>query len=899
MKFGNVIGLVLLALFILVPAVFGLLGDYFWFLSIGYESVFLTILGMSVGLGLTAGIVFLVFAWINVRLVRRRMLKKSERKRKNPLDQVLLGVTGVMALGIGVAFAKWQTVLAFLNTTPFNVMDPAFSLDIGFYIFSLPFYTYLVQFFAALFGLSIVVAIIAYLGYSNPIRSPVPEEEGEPFVMGQPQALTFDWNHIFPKALPHVMALLGLLFLVIAVGYGLAPYSLLLSQTGVVFGIGFTAAAVQIPMFSILSVLSVGLAILFLVNAKLRQLNILKVGIGLLIAVWLLGSLIGGVVQSLQVAPDEFNLESPFIQKSIQSTLRAYNLDQVDERLFAASKNLTALDLEANRQTIDNIRLWDFRPLKQTYEQLQLFRTYYDFFDIDIDRYQFNGDYKQVMISAREVNPHNLAPQAQTWVNQHLVYTHGYGVVVNPVERKTEEGLPEFFVKDIPPTSEFIQIDRPEIYYGEDITGYSIVKTSTEELDYPSGEKNFYTSYEGTGGVELSDIFRRLVYALKFSSVELFFSNSIKSDSKILLYKNVHDRVRKIAPFLTYDSDPYVVVSEGRLFWILDGYTTTSRYPYSQPIRFRRQNLNYIRNSVKVVVDAYNGETRFYVIDQKDPLIQTYQKIFPGLFLDFELLSDDLKTHIRYPEDLFNIQAEIYSVFHMKESLVFYNKEDVWVRPQEIFRNNRQDIIPYYVIMKLPDEEREEFILMLPFSPRGKENLVGWMAARSDMPNYGKLLVFTFSKQELAFGPLQIEARIDQDTEISQLFTLWGQAGSDIVRGNLLIIPVGDSLLYVESIFLEASQRGTIPELKRVIAAYGNKLTMQPTLKEALDVLFGSETISTPSSPGQPTSRILGPGETLTQIGELYDRAQQALQAGDFSTYAELIESIGKLLESQ
>jgi uncharacterized membrane protein (UPF0182 family) len=470
---------------------------------------------------------------------------------------------------------------------------------------------------------------------------------------------------------------------------------------------------------------------------------------------------------------------------------------------------------------------------------------------------------------------------------------------MNPVDRVSPEGLPLFYLQDIPTTSQYITLEEPRIYFGEKADDYVITQTSTDEFDYPSGDENIYTDYAGSGGVPLSDTLRRLVYAGKFSSVELLVSGSLTPQSKLLMYRNIWERAPAIAPFLAYDPDPYVVTSDGKLYWIIDAYTTAETYPYSEPIRanYLKRNLNYIRNSVKVVIDAYNGDVSYYVVDPADPVIQTYEKIFPSLFKDFGDMPADLKAHVRYPEGIFRIQAEIYSTYHMNDPRVFYNKEDVWVTPDEIYRGSRQQMQPYYIIMKLPGEDKEEFIMMIPFTPKGKENMIGWMAARSDSPNYGKLLVYQFSKQQLTYGPMQIEARIDQDTDISQLITLWSQSGSSVVRGNTLVIPIEDSILYVEPLYLEATERGTLPQLQRVIVAYGDQLTMQDTLSDAIDVIFGAATAPAPGGPGGPPAEppTGTDAEKLAQIAELYDKAQDALNAGDLGLYQQYVDQIGNL----
>ena len=891
MKIGSVVFFVILVFIMSISAVLNIFGDLFWFSGLGYENVFLRVLFTNINLGFMFGLAFLIFAIINVKLAKRFSLSKKEIKGGKVIDYLLVLLTLVFSFVIAFAFSKWEVVLKYLNSTPFGAADPVFGMDMGFYVFSLPFYTYIFGFFLVTLILTIILAFGTHLLYSNSIVRVETEDEIETsFDMG---SYTVKWDFLKDKAKSHISFLVGILFFIISYGIYLARYGLLFSESGMVFGAGYTDLNVVLPLMNILIAIAAIVGVLFIINAKVNKWKLGFYGVGLFVGIGVIGLLAFGITQALIVNPDEFNMEKPYIERNIQNTLDAYNLDGIEERMFPISYDLTMEDIEKNKETIGNIRLWDWRPLIQTYDQLQLFRTYYQFNDVDIDRYDINNGYKQVMISAREMDISSLPENAQTWVNSHLVYTHGYGVVMNPVDRVSQEGLPEFYVKDIPPTSDYFNIERPEIYYGEGFANYVVVKTTTEELDYPSGEQNIYTSYEGTGGIDISDSFKRLVYAAKFSSIELLVSGSIKTGSRILLYRDISLRVRKIADFLLYDSDPYVVVSDGRLYWIIDAYTTTDMYPYSEPIYHSKYNkvFNYIRNSVKVVIDAYSGDVRFYVIDKEDPVIQTYRNIFPDLFTDFEEMSADLKKHVRYPEDLFRIQAELYSVYHMKNPRVFYNKEDTWVVPNEIYRERRQEMQPYYIITKLSEDEKEEFILMLPFIPKGKENLIAWMAARCDFPNYGKVTVFQFSKQVLTYGPMQIEARIDQDTEISQKITLWSQAGSSVIRGNTLVIPIENSIIYIEPLYLEATEKGTLPQLKRVIVAYGNEISMKETLQEAIEEIFGGV------MPVTPITEEKLPEDILNQIASLYTNAQNALKTGDLAGYAQYVDQIGQILE--
>lgn len=937
MKKANLVIGVILLIIIFASIFFGIFADWLWFSSIGYQSVYAKILLTSVEIGIVAFVVFFLFAFTVMKLSSRAAAGRGKRKaHKHPINDPRSKALHLVAAIIGLAIAasvgsQWQTVLKYMNYSAFGAKDAVFGLDIGFYVFTLPFYSLILNFLLAMFVLSAILAVASYVSHSIGFKMEMIETEEEnqkPDFFGgtfgsagSHKHVKMKWSGSWQRFVPVISVLLFLIFAVIAGQIWLAQYGLLYASGGAVYGAGYTDVNITLPLITILSVVSFVIALLFLANIRIKKARFIRDGIVAFIVIAVLGVIITGAVQALIVRPNEFNLEQPFIERNIQATLAAYGLDDIRETAFPVTYNLTGQDIQDNPGTIGNIRIWDWRPLKQTYSQLQLFRTYYDFKDVDIDRYMVDGELRQVMMSPREMNPSGLQSQAQTWVNQHLVYTHGYGVVMNPVDQVSSEGLPVFFMKDIPVNSDHIDLDQPRLYYSESpgrSSDYVITGTDTDELDYPSGDQNIYAPYEGTGGVQLSDFLRRLTYAVRFRSIELLVSGSITPESRLLMYRNVADRVSTIAPFLQFDDDPYIVVSDGKLYWVIDAYTITDKYPYSQPVWYTSDDddgtLNYIRNSVKVVVDAYNGDVSYYVIDNSDPMISAYMKMFPDLFRPFNDMPGGLKSHIRYPEDMFDVQAAIYSTYHMKDPRVFYNKEDVWVIPDEIYRGSRQKVIPYYIIMSLPEEEgeqtqvspasnqgREEFILMIPFTPKGKQNMIGWMAARSDEPNYGKLVVYQFSKQQLTYGPMQIEARIDQDPDISQLITLWSQSGSDVLRGNTLIIPIEDSILYIEPLYLEATEEGTLPQLQRVIVSYGDRLTMQNSLDEALDVLFGSGTgiPGKPTTPGEPSEPGIGLPETaeekLAAIADLFNKAQAALSGGDLGLYQQYIDEIGEL----
>ncbi|MGB4496841.1 MAG: UPF0182 family protein, partial [Bacillota bacterium] len=590
--------------------------------------------------------------------------------------------------------------------------------------------------------------------------------------------------------------------------------------------------------------------------------------------------------------------------------------------------------IEDHDDTIENIRLWDWRSLGQTYQQLQEIRAYYDFHDIDLDRYQVGDKTRQMAISARELSVTRLPEEAKTWISEHLVYTHGYGLALSPTSEASREGLPRFIIGDIPPRSSepgFL-VERPEIYFGEKTDDYVIVNTAAKEFDYPEGDSAAYTVYEGTGGIRLSSLLRRVAFALRFGSSKVLFSSDISSESRVMFDRNIKTRVQRIAPFLTYDEDPYLVLADGRLFWIWDAYTVSSYYPFSQPVQ---AGFNYIRNSVKVVIDAYNGDVTFYLSDPSDPVAATLSKIFKSLFKPFDDMPDDLKAHLRYPVDLFEIQAQVLCVYHVTEPDTFYSRGDNWEFPVEVYGEQRVRVSPYYVYMKTPGEERAEYLLILPLVPSGKDNMAGWLMARCDVPRLGELVLYTFPKDRLVYGPMQIESRIDQNPEISQDLTLWSQRGSKVIRGNLLVIPIDTSILYVEPLYLLAEQ-SELPELRRVIVAFGDSVAMGDTLDEALRAVFSaaSETVRREEeSPeigveerveaesrdevaniderpeGEPSDSLDDGKDAATQVEDetmqllvqdaimTYEEANQYLSQGDFAKFGEALAKLGRILE--
>lgn len=891
MTFRDIIKYLLIIIIFIAIGFFsliGIYGDLLWFGSLGYSSVLITILTSRIALGLLAALLVFFIVSINWKLAKKVLSSEMEFSGgKSKIAVLIIGFISVMA---GIAFSsQWNVLLKFLNATSFGVTDPVFGKDLGFFVFSLPFYKALLGLLIGSLVLSLIITLITYLIYARPIEDI--REIGN---------VMYNIADLKERAKAHLSFISGVLFLMIGFWTWLSRYDILFSTRGAVFGAAYTDVHIILPLITLMSFISVIVGVLFLLEKVIKNLKYPLIGVGVLIVILIGGNLVAGAVQQFQVEPDEYNTEKPYIKRNIDYTLKGFNLDELKEVPFKASYNMSFNELQKHNDTINNIRLWDYRALKDTYSQLQLIRSYYDFSDVDVDRYNIkeNGKekYSQVMLSPRELNQNDLSSKAKTWVNEHLVYTHGYGMAMSPVNKISQGGLPELWIKDIPPKADKgLKIERAEIYYGEKTNNYVVVNSQTEEFDYPKGGENVYTNYNGPGGVELSGL-SKFAFAVKFGSLKMLISGSVDSESKIMLNRNIKERVRELAPFLEYDSDPYMVNSEGKLYWIVDAYTTTDKYPYSE--QYGPQKTNYARNSVKVVVNAYTGETNFYVIEE-EPLIETYKKIYPDLFEDFSKMPDNLKKHIRYPEDLFKLQTQVYSTYHMEDPRVFYNKEDQWKIPKEVYSGNNIKMEPYYVLMDLPGEDKnQEFIMMTPFTPKGKDNMIGWMGAKSDPADYGEKIVYQFSKQELIYGPSQIEARIDQDTDISQRITLWSQSGSRVIRGNLLVIPIEDSLLYIEPVYLKASGGGSIPQLKRVIVAYGDKLAMRESLGKALQAVFKEEVNKTkPEGPGEEEPVQGDLNELLDQASQKYNEAQELLKQGDFSGYAEKIEKVGEILD--
>lgn len=881
-------------LLIVLAASGGTIQRWLWMNQLGYSVIFWRLLAVRWGLAALVLVIVLVPTWFNWRVAARNIQKMDPSARGddilqlfptmrgNPISPEALKTLGFFgALLLALVFAatfhvEWDAFVRFYWGGTVGQVDPIYGKDIGFYLFRLSFYQ-LIQ--NSLNGLALVnlLAVGIVYGFFGV------------FQVGWRQWVRQDHN-----AFNHLAILLILVLASWGWGYFLDRYELLYGQIGIVYGVGYTAYHITRISFWIMlaaAVVLVALAAVSLVVKRVRVLLVLSAG-GFAILYAVAVVLLPGLIQKYKVAPSELQLETPFLKHNIAFTRKAFQLDRIQEQTYPALQDLTLKDIADNQETIDNIRLWDWRPILDTYRQTQEIRLYYQFYDVDVGRYRLEDGYHQVMLSARELAA-QLPPKARTWVNQYLQFTHGYGLAMNFVSRKTAEGLPDYIVENIPPQSNYgVKISQPAIYYGEKSPGYRIVATSVKEFDYPRGDNNVYTSYSGSGGILLDGWWKRLLFAWTQSDINILLSSYLEPTSRIQIWRSVKERVARIAPFLKTDNDPYLVLSDGRLYWIQDLYTVSTRFPYAQPYEKAFDRINYIRNAAKAVVDVYNGSVTFYVTDPQDPLLQAYRNAFPGVFKALDTLPADLKAHLRYPEDLFSIQADLYRTYHMTDPQVFYNQEDLWNFPQEKYAGQAVPVEPYYILMRLPGEKTLQYLLMTPFTPQNRDNMISWMAARCDFPEYGQVLVYQLPKERLIYGPIQVEAMIDQNTRISEQLSLWDQRGSRVIRGNLVVIPIENAFLYVEPVYLTA-EGINIPQLKRVIAIYGDKVVMAATLDEAIKALFGEAQTPPPQA---ETVRSPVQSQVLDRVREIFGKAQQDLQEGRWAEYGKAMEDLKKML---
>ncbi len=878
----------ILVLITVVPALIKFYTDWIWFAQVGYLEVFRRSITARLALGSIAFVLAFGVLAANFYLaqgaLRRREFRIMGEAGPRIVSVDLTRIKAFVYLGAGVlaflialyASSQWETWLLWRHAVPFGSTDPILGNDTAFYIFQLPFYQF-VQ------GLALVTVLLAAAGVAG--------------AHGASGNLSFDAARgvVATRIVTRHLSVLGaLVLLLLAVGTYLRIPELLTTDSGTVFGASYADVHARMPALRLLIAACLIGAALALFQVRLQRLWPAAGAAGLYLAVAFGGAAYSAVIQRFVVAPNEQVRETPYIIHNIAMTRDAFGLDGVVERPLSGEARLTLDDLENNRATLDNVPLWNDQPLLDTFGQIQEIRTYYDFVSVDNDRYTIDGEYRQIMLSARELNSESLP--SRSWINERLTFTHGYGLTLGPVNQVTPEGLPVLFIKDLPPKSVVgLEITQPAVYYGELSSDHVFVNTKTEEFDYPEGEDNKFTRYEGDGGVVLGGLFRRLMFAIRFRSTDTLFSPNLTPETRVMLYRRISERVRRIAPFLTYDPDPYLAISGGGLVWIQDAYTTSGSYPYSTPAA---NDLNYIRNSVKVTINAYDGRTTFHLLDPDDPIAATLDRVFPGLFTPLGEMADDLRTRLRYPPGIFGIQAAMFSTFHMTNPAVFYNREDQWDIPSIDDGSESRRMEPYYTIMKLPGESGAEYIQMLPFTPRQKENLAAWMVARSDGENYGQLAAFQFPKQTVVFGPNQIAARINQDQDIAPQITLWNQQGSEVIQGNLLVIPIEESLIYIRPLYLRAAG-GRIPEMKRVMVAYRNQIVMEESLDQALERLFPSDGRALVAAP-EEFRPDLGTADGTDLAGEAqlhYQRAIRAQREGDWARYGEEFERLGQILE--
>ena len=907
-------GLVLLLVYLSSSGI-DVLVDLVWYGALGYEALLLKTLATKWILGGIGGLIMGLFLCLNLRIAVRGMREPSAylpaELQGSPLAQWLRPQTlrrliwvgsAVLGLLAGISTAElWQPVLLYLYSGPFGETEPIFGRDVSFYLFELPIYGHLQTFLWSVLLPSLLACVGIYMLQAQRFPSTPPRTEAN----GRETPRKMAANAGFQLALPqtradrwHLGILVAVTLLIMAAGLYLRRFELMYERSGLFAGPGYADIHGTIPMLSLKWIVLVLLAIVGCYGIVQRNYRLLIGGVAVTVLVWVGSAIYTTALQRFVVTPNELEKERPFLSFHIKATNRAFALDQITERSLVPGEALTAADIEENAATINNIRLWDHEPLLDTFSQIQEIRTYYEFVSVDNDRYQIDGELRQMMLSPRELSTRSLP--SRTWVNERLTFTHGYGLTLGPVNQVDAQGLPVLHVRDLPPQSDLSELDitRPEIYFGELDNGYIFVNTAQEEFNYPEGERNVFSLYKGDGGVAIGSLFRRLLFAIYFRDMKILLAEDLSPDSRVLIRRNILQRAARLTPFFQYDSDPYLVIDNGRLVWILDGYTTSKRYPYAEHMN---RVGNYVRNPIKAVVDAYSGAITFYLADGTDPIAQAYATAFPGLIQPLSELPDSLKAHLRHPQDYFGIQAQLYATYHMREVNTFYNKEDQW----EVPIIDQKQMEPYFTVMRLPEERDEEFILMLPFTPRLKDNLSAWMVARNDGDQYGKLVVYVFPKQELIFGPKQMVARINQDPVVSQQITLWDQSGSNVIRGTLLVIPIRDSLLYIQPIYLRAED-GRIPELKRVVVGYRNRIAMGIDLDDALVQIFDegipvgadftdAQGLSLPTERAVPLPLSTGPGQGL----ELYKRLQRSAGQGNWSEFGQDLDALGEWLRGQ
>lgn len=896
--------LIIIALLIILGIIFastGFMINYQWFQEVGYTQVFLKELVTKLQIGIPLFILLTIIVYIYFSILKAVYNKKlgvvhSKQENKKENRWVLLG-SSILSLFLSIILTNnlWYRLLEFIHATDFGIDDPIFQKDMSFYIFELPLVE---QIYSTGLTVLILMGIASFAFFilvfaRNGAKQRIFDRNTETRLDFKGLAQQF-----LSLASKQLAIILAIFFLFLALGYYIRNFGLLYSIGNIIYGASYTDVRIRIWVNRILMIVAIISALLVVYAGYKKKLKAALAGPACLITIAILGNVIAVGVDNFIVSPNELAKETPYLENHIQYTQKAYGLDKIQEKEFPVEQNITSEDLENNEITINNIPINDTAPTLSMYNSLQAFRRYYQFHDVDIDRYMIDGEYTQVFLSARELSQQRMEENSKTWINQHLKYTHGFGATVSPVNRVNEVGQPELIVEDIPPTgSEELEITQPRIYFGEMTDEYAIVNTQTKEFDYPQGDDNAEYLYEGEAGIPLS-LFNRILFTISEGSPRILLSNDITSESRILINRNIIDRVQNIAPFFIYDEDPYLVIDEGKLYWMIDAFTISDRYAYSQPVE--ENSFNYIRNSVKVVVDAFNGDVTFYQIDKEDPIASTYGKIYPDLLEDIENMPEGLKDNVRYSQEYFDIQSEMYGIYHMENPAVFYNKEDVWEISTQKYGSEAENIQvdSAYMIMEHPEGDEEDFVLMIPYTPRERDNMVSWLAALNDGDSYAELIVYKFPKQKLVYGPMQIEKRIDQDTEISKELTLLDQQGSNVIRGNLLTIPIDNSIIFVEPIYIQSTgEDNNLPEVKRVIVAYENQIVMKESLQEGLNEVFGIQEEDPEAEPEEDQTKVTGTiQELIIKANNLFEEASQAQRQGNWAEYGEYLDDLQDIL---
>ncbi|MBW9147074.1 UPF0182 family protein [Clostridium sp. CM027] len=866
-----------------------------WFKEVGYLSVYFTKLTSILKLMIPVFMVSYIAIWMYYKTFKSSILRWKKvvevNKNKERLKRkIIIFINVIISFIVSITFASnyWYTILQFANATSFNTVDPLFKKDISFFIFKLPLIESLYRMFITLLVVLVIITIVIYITLT-----------------AKDHILHSNKENIFSKlknfksgitkfAGRQLSIVSSLIFMLVALGYLVKAWNLVYSPRGIVFGAGYTDIHVTLRFYQTIAVVSLIAAIITFISILKYKTKPVIISVIVVVALIFGEHITANLVQKFQVQSNEKTLEKPYIQYNIDNTRKAFNLATIGEVPFEIKNDLTKEDINFNKDTIDNIKINSFKPALEFYNQFQYMRFYYGFNDLDIDRYNINGKYNQVFIAPREIELESLKDNSNTWQNRHLVYTHGYGVAMSKVNSVTSEGQPDFVINNIPLENKTsIKTDNPRIYFGESTNDYSIVNTKIGELDYPKGGENQINNYDGKAGIKMS-VANRILFAINKKSTQFLLSNDITSNSKILIDRNIVQRVKKIAPFLTYDSDPYIVINEGRLYWIIDAYTTSDRYPFSQP----QNGVNYMRNSIKVVIDAVDGIPEFYIVDKKDPIANNYSKIFTKLFKDSETVPSGIKEHLRYPEVLFNLQCNVLGKYHITDPGVFYNGDDVWsiATNKEKVEGKNEKNKASYVIMKLPNESTEEMILLEYFNTKGRDNMVSLLAARMDGDNYGKMVLYKFPPKQTVYSPVLFKQKMNQDTIISKELSLWNTQGSQVQFGETLIIPIKNSLIYVEPMYLRAKGEKSIPEMKKVIVSYGDKIVLADNIELALEQIFDYTDKNNISQTKEKSNLDEKSLENIKIAKEIYNKALEAQKNGKWAEYGIFIKQLGDTL---